>query len=265
MSSYDVNAWLQAIFRWLHVFAGILWIGQTYLFNFFEKNFEKSLNDENEVGKLWMVHGGGFYYVEKQNFRQQMPSPLHWFKWEAALTWISGVVLLTLVYYMGGILIEPEMDFTYAVGAGVGVIVAGWFVYDLLLRSPIGKNEMLFGALSFLILVGTHYFLSQSLSSRAAFFHIGALLGTIMVANVWQRILPAQRKILRMMEEGKEPDTSILAKGPQRSRHNSFMVIPLVFIMISTHYPTITYGNEYSTLVLGMVIVAGWGVARLFR
>jgi uncharacterized membrane protein len=263
MTDYEMQAWIQAIVRWLHVFAGILWVGQTYLFNFLEKNLQGKEDDGKVAGNLWMVHGGGFFYVEKQKFRRQMPTPLHWFKWEAAFTWISGMILLVLVYYMGGILAEPGVDFTLALSTGVGVLVLGGIAYDVLLRSPIGKNEIFFAALSFFLVIGIHYWLSQVLSSRAAFFHIGALFGTIMAANVWLHIIPAQRKIIRTMAEGLEPDMALLAHAPQRSKQNSFMVVPLIFIMISNHYPAISYGNEHSTIILGLILIFGWGAAKL--
>jgi uncharacterized membrane protein len=219
----------------------------------------------NIVGNLWMVHGGGFYLVEKQKLPEIMPRKLHWFKWEAATTWLSGLVLILLTYYMGGLLVEPEMSYSLAAGVGIGVVVVGWTAYDLLVLSPLGKHDAAIAAIGFVVLVGLSYGLRQVMSSRAAYMHLGFLIGTIMAANVWMRILPSQRKMLAAMNEGKQPEASISARGPQRSKHNSFMVVPLIFIMISNHYPTISYGNDYSWLVFGVMLLCGWGAAKVVR
>ncbi len=265
MDVYELAAWIQASVRWIHVFAAILWIGQTYLFNFLERNLEARQGEENVAGTLWMVHGGGFYFLEKQKVPKLMPQTLHWFKWEAAATWISGVVLLGLLYYWGGFLVEPTQNYAVAAAVGVGVMGVGWVVYDGMVRSPLGRHEAAFSAISLLLLLGVHYGLTQVLSSRAAFIHVGALMGTIMAANVWLRILPSQRTMIAAAKAGKRPDPASMATGPLRSKHNSYMVVPLVFIMISNHYPTLSYGHDYSTVILGGLILVGWGVARLLR
>jgi uncharacterized membrane protein len=264
MESYNLLATLQLIVRWMHVFAVILWIGQTYLFNFLEKNLEPS--DEPEVlGKLWMVHGGGLYRVEKQRFADFMPATLHWFKWEAAGTWLTGATLIALAYYVDGLLIEPGMDYTVAAGAGIGAILLGWFVYDGLVRSPLGKSPRLFAVVGLGLILALHYGFLQVMSSRAAFIHVGAVLGTIMAANVWVRILPAQTRMLAFIGTGERPDPGLSATGPMRSRHNSYTVIAVVAVMIGNHYPSISYGSDFSTIILGAMILVGWGVARLFR
>lgn len=265
MTLYDINAWLQAVVRWIHVFAVILWIGQTYLFNFFERNLRQNEGDEKIIGNLWMVHGGGFYFLEKHRFQEKMPYPLHWFKWEAAATWLSGAVLITLVYYTGGLLVEPEMSFGLGAAFGIGSILLGWIIYDGLVRSSLGKNEIAFATVSLLLIIGVHLLLKEFLSSRAAFIHIGALIGTIMTNNVWNRILPAQKKIIKIASTGKSPDPSLAGTGPLRSKHNTYLALPLVFIMISNHYPTISYGNDYSSIVLGLIMLVGWGIARIIR
>lgn len=265
MSSYDLQAWAQAIVRWIHVFAAILWIGQTYLFNFFERSLERKGVASHVAGNLWLVHGGGFYFVEKQKQPQLMPQTLHWFKWEAATTWLSGAVLIVLTYYLGGILVDPERSYTMGVAAGVGSLIIGWLVYDLLVRSPLGQHERMFALVGLGLIVGMHAILLQVLTSRAAYTHIGAVLGTIMAANVWMRILPSQRRMIAAVEAGGTPDSALSATGPQRSKHNSYMVIPLVFVMISNHYPTISYGNTYSGLVLAAITIVGWWAAGRFR
>jgi len=266
MDALDPAEWLKLILRWTHVFAAILWIGQTYLFIFFEKNLVADANtNPNIVGNLWMVHGGGFYLVEKQKNPEIMPRTLHWFKWEAATTWASGLLLMIVTYYMGGLLVEPEQSFNVALAAGIGTVVLGWVLYDLMVISPLGKHDLAVAAIGLVVLVAVSWGLRQVMSSRAAYMHVGFLVGTIMAANVWMRILPSQRKMLAAAREGKAPEPSLKARGPQRSRHNSFMVVPLVFIMISNHYPTISYGSDYSWLILGVVLVGGWVAAKFLR
>lgn len=289
--------WLQAVVRWIHVFAAILWIGQTYLFNFFEANLEPVAatgigeagdqpdeasgrersasasaskadapsDRDNVAGSLWMVHGGGFYLLEKQRLPELMPRTLHWFKWEAAGTWISGAVLIGLTYYMGGLLVEPGMSYWTAAAAGVGSIVAGWFAYDWLLRSPVGRNEALFAVVGLGLVVALHAGLEQVMSARSAWIHVGAVLGTIMAANVWLRILPSHHDMLAVAERGEVPDPSLMELGPQRSRHNSYTVVPLVFVMIGNHYPTISYAHPHAPWILAAVFVAGWAAARWMR
>ena len=265
MSSYEMTEWVKLIARWIHVFAGILWIGQTYLFNFMERNFERDdQTPDNVRGNLWMVHGGGLYHVEKQKFRVNMPQTLHWFRWEAMITWLSGFVLILLTYYMGGLLVEPGMDYWTATWTAIGTIVAAWVLYDLMVESPLGKNEYLVAVIGFAGILGITYLFCQVMAGRAAYMHVGALFGTIMVANVWIRILPSQSKMLAAAEAGQRPDEKLSTRGPLRSKHNSYMVIPLVFLMISNHFPTIAYGHEYNWIILGVLVLLGWGAAKLF-
>lgn len=263
--SYEIEAWLQAAVRWFHIFAGIMWIGQTYLFIYMEKNFEHVDDPAKEGGNLWLVHGGGFYHVDKYRFRADMPRKLHWFKWEAGLTWLSGMLLLSLTYYMGGLLVEPEGSFSAAFLSGGALIVFGWLIYDVAAKSALGKDDRIFGVLGLVLTLAVHYGLTQVMSGRSAFMHIGVLFGTIMVANVWLRILPAQRKMIAALNSGDSLDSSLKTLGPKRSRHNAFMVIPVVFIMISNHYPVITYAHDNSTMILAAVIAAGWTAAFIMR
>ncbi|MBI4057156.1 MAG: urate hydroxylase PuuD [Elusimicrobia bacterium] len=270
MDLSQINEWLNLIVRWFHVVAGITWIGQTYLFNWMEKTLtppEDSRSRKNIAGELWMVHGGGFYLVEKQKVPEIMPKTLHWFKWEAALTWISGILLLIIVYYMGGLMVEPDsrVSEAAAIGIGVGVLVMGWIAYNLLWRSPLGKNEVLGATLCLFLVMGLTYELSHLLSPRAAYMHIGAMFGTIMAANVWMIILPAQTKMIAATKVGKTPDRSLAARAKRCSKHNTYMSIPLIFLMISSHFPTASYGSDYNWVILGGLILLGWGAARLMR
>ncbi len=265
----NVTEWLNSIARWIHVFAGIMWVGSTYYFTWLDGRLteeEKAGLATGEQAQVWMVHSGGFYVVEKQ--KKPGPRELHWFRWEAALTWLSGMVLLIHGYYMGSYLIDTDVrDISQGMGIaiGVGLIIVAWIVYDLLVLSPLGRNELLFAAISYVLIIVAAYVLTHMLSGRAAYIHVGAMFGTIMVANVWQRILPAQRRMIAAVSEGKEPDQSLAARAKLRSKHNTFMAVPVVFLMISNHYPVTTYGHDYNWVVLSIVVLLGWGAAKIIR
>ena len=270
MEWYQIHALLSLLFRWFHVIAGIAWIGQTFLFNWMEKTLPKEIDpnaDNNVSGQLWMVHGGGFYYVEKQKIPKLMPQTLHWFKWESALTWISGMFLLIIVYYMGGLMLEAGTEMTDSTAniIGLGTLLFSYAVYYLLWSSPLGKNEIVGSTISFLLTIALFIGLDQIFSSRAAMMHIGAAFGTIMTANVWMIILPAQRKMIAATEKGETPDMSLAGKARRCSKHNTYMSIPVIFIMISNHFPTITYGNNHNWLILGGFILFGWLAAKWMR
>ncbi|HEY8132556.1 MAG TPA: urate hydroxylase PuuD [Thermoanaerobaculia bacterium] len=259
--SYQIHEWLNLAIRWTHVFAGIMWIGQTYFFTWLDHTL-------NEEGHVWMVHSGGFYVVEKQGAGVLLPQKLHWFKWEAALTWISGVLLLILVYYAGGLMVDDsvrQMSVSTAVALSVILIIVSWFVYDLLWISPLQKNEAAGIAISYILLVAAIYGVSRLFSGRAAYMQIGAMLGTFMAANVWVRILPAQRQLIAAAQEGRQPDLRLADRAKQRSKQNTFMVLPVVFIMISNHFPVATYGNRYNWIILAALVLVGWGAAKVIR
>ena len=270
MEWYKIHEILNLVFRWFHIVAGISWIGQTYLFNWMEKTLPLEVDpdaDDNVSGQLWMVHGGGFYLVEKQSKPKIMPRTLHWFKWESALTWMSGFFLLIIVYYMGGLMLEPDSEMSELTASliGISVLVLGFGFYRLLWSSPLGKNEYVGTTVSFLLIIGLFIGLDQIFSSRAAMFHIGALLGTIMAANVWMIILPAQRKMIAAVEKNEKPNMLLAAKAKSCSKHNTFMSVPVILIMISSHFPVITYGNTNNWLMLGGFILIGWAVAKWMR
>jgi len=262
------SEWLNLLLRWFHVFAAILWIGQTWLFTWFEAHFEPSPERSNSAGELWMVHSGGFYKVEKHMAPLVLPRALHWFRWEAALTWMSGMGLLLLVYYAGGLLVDDrvaDIGVGTAASIGLAVLASSWFVYDALCRTPLGRSERGLAASGFLLIVGLAFGLTRVLSGRAAYMHVGAVLGTLMAANVWVRILPAQRRMIALVEGGGTNDPALGAQAKLRSKHNTFMVIPLVFIMLSSHFPTLTYGHRYNWLVLGGFVLLGFLAAKVVR
>jgi uncharacterized membrane protein len=217
-------------------------------------------------GELWMVHSGGFYQVEKRRMGPGlMPDTLHWFRWEAALTWLSGFLLLIVVYYLtGGVyLLDPAVSgigVGAAIAIGLGTLIVGWLVYDLLWLSPLARGDgRAATVVSCTLLLGVIWGLCHLLSGRAAYLHVGALLGTIMVANVWMRVLPAQRRMIAATRAGREPDHTLGLQAKHRSTHNSYVTFPVIAIMLSIHYPR-TYGHELNWLVLVLLFVVGMGV-----
>jgi uncharacterized membrane protein len=260
------SEWINLFARWFHVFTGILWIGQTYLFTWMDGEFTREENLEGAAGQVWMVHSGGFYVVEKQ--KKPGTRKLHWFRYEALLTWVSGMVLLTLVYYLGGALIDRDVrDLSLGAGVaiGLGTLLAAWVVYDLICLTPLVRSGVLFAVVAYLMIVGVSYGLTQVFSGRAAYIHLGAMFGTIMMANVWMRILPAQRKMIAAVKEGRQPDETLAARAKQRSKHNTYMVVPVVFTMISNHFPSATYGDKYNWAILSALVLLGWGAAHIIR
>src|SRR5262245_5248927 len=214
-------------------------------------------------GYAWLLHSGGFYIVERRKLPPgQLPSPIHWFKWEAALTFLTGFPLLILVYYMtGGVyLVDPAVSSITpgrAVMLGIGLLIVSWAVYDLLWTSPLARGTGLAAiVVSWVLLFAVVYGLTHVLSGRAAFIHTGAMLGTIMAANVWMRIMPAQRDQIAAATAGRTPDPTLSTRAKQRSTHNSYVTFPVVFMMLSNHYP-VTYGHRLSWLVLSLLIVVG--------
>ncbi len=259
--NYVVREWLNLAVRWTHVFAAIMWVGQTYFFTWLDHAFQSEK-------QIWMVHSGGFYIVDKQKRPELRNQTLHWFKWEAAFTWLSGIVLLILVYYTGGIMVDDSvhaMSNGTAVAISVGMILAGWFVYDLLWITPLAKNEVAGTVLSYILLVGAIIATTRLFSGRAAYMQIGAMLGTFMAFNVWVRIIPAQQQLIAAVKAGTEPDMRLADRARQRSKQNTFIVLPVVFIMISNHFPVATYGSQYNWLVLSGLVLAGWAVAKVIR
>lgn len=256
--------WLQLALRWSHVFAGILWIGQTYLFTFLDRCFEDS--EENPGGEVFLVHSGGFYRVEKRTTLATMPRTLHWFKYEAAYTWLSGLTLLVLVYHMGGLMgADPDQSRWPAIAWGLGAIGVAWIAYDQLWQRALGRFDRAAVFLSYAALVAIAGTLLHVMSARAAYMHVGALMGTVMVANVWERILPSQRRMVAAVRRGETPDPALGAMAKARSKHNTFLVVPVVFTMIASHFPIATYGSDHPLGVLAALIVVGWAAAWWVR
>lgn len=266
---FDVGEWLNLAIRWLHLTAGIAWIGSSFYFVWLD-NHLKAPAEGDASGELWSVHGGGFYHNQKyQVAPSQMPERLHWFKWEAYFTWISGFSLLVLVYYVGAqnFLIDPAkaaLSPPAAIGIGLAALVVGWLVYDGLCRSPVGSSNVALGIFWFACLLFAATLLNSLFSARAAYMHVGAIIGTVMVANVFLIIIPNQRKVVADLIAGRTPNPALGAAAKQRSLHNNYMTLPVLFIMISPHYP-MTYGAERPWLVLALLGLTGVAVRHVFN
>lgn len=267
--------WAGLVLRWTHLIAGIAWIGSSFYFIWLDAHLERVLvgapeaaRDPDLEGSLWMVHSGGFYRVERRKVGPgRMPARLHWFKWEALITWVSGALLLGLLYYgTGGLyLTDPlvsSLSPRAATWIGLAVLAGGWALYDALWSSLGERRPRVALAISLVALGALVVILCSTLSGRAAYVHVGAVLGTIMVANVWARILPAQTAMIRATEEGRTPDFTLGDKAKLRSVHNSYLTFPVLFAMISNHFPG-TWGTPHRALVLGLLIGLGMGARHL--
>ncbi|GGY82397.1 urate hydroxylase PuuD [Pseudoduganella plicata] len=267
--------WLNLLVRWLHIITGIAWIGASFYFVWLDNSIRppapgSDLAKKGVMGELWAVHGGGFYNPQKYLVAPaELPKELHWFKWEAYSTWLSGFALLTIAYYFNAqaMMIDRSVaDLTamQSVGIGLGFLVAGWIVYDLLCRSPLGKHDLWFGIVVFALLVAAAWALTHLLSGRAAYIHVGAMIGTIMVANVAMLIIPGQRKMVAAMQAGGKPDPIHGLRAKQRSVHNNYFTLPVLFIMISNHY-AMTYQHAHAWLVLAFIMAAGVFIRHFFN
>ncbi|MBV1906870.1 MAG: urate hydroxylase PuuD [Pseudomonadales bacterium] len=269
MEAYILE-WTNLLLRWLHVITGIAWIGSSFYFVWLDNHLLPPLDKNRALaGEVWSVHGGGFYQARKYRLAPEiMPDPLHWFKWEAYSTWISGFLLLTLVYWYGAetYLIDPsraDLSKTSAVFTGLGGLILGWVIYDLMCRSPLASNDGLLGTGIILLLTTAAYGFCQLFGGRGAFIHFGAMIGTIMVANVFFIIIPGQKKIVSAASKGETPDPTPGIKGKQRSVHNTYLTLPVLFVMISNHY-AFTYSGEYNWIVLLGIALLGVLVRAFF-
>ena len=267
--------WLNLVVRWLHVITGIAWIGASFYFVWLDNNIRppapgSALAAKGVSGELWAVHGGGFYNPQKYLVAPaELPKELHWFKWEAYSTWLSGFALLTIVYYFNAqaMMVDKavaDLSSLQAIGIGLASLVLGWTVYDLLCRSRLGQRDLAFGLVMFAFLVASAALLNHFLSGRAAYIHVGAMIGTIMVANVLMLIIPGQRKMVAAMAAGGKPDPIHGLRAKQRSVHNNYFTLPVLFIMISNHY-AMTYRHQHAWAVLAAIMAAGVLIRHFFN
>lgn len=240
--------YVQMVTRWLHVVVGILWIGHLYFFNFVNSQLVKTYDADSK----------------KKVVPELMPRALYWFRWGAAWTWLSGLILASLVYYQAKIMVPPDSPYSNRTASliAIGIIVVIFFVYDILWK--VVKNEKVGAIISYILTVALLYALSNIFTERALYIHLGAFFGTIMMMNVWMRIWPAQKKIIAGIKgTGPAPDASVAAMAGLRSKHNTYMSVPLIFAMISNHYPTV-YGEKNSWIFMAVVILLGWLLVRFF-
>lgn len=261
-----IGEWLNLLFRWGHLVVGAAWIGASFYFNWLNHQIRAPEGGAQPglKGELWAVHGGAFYRVLKlDGAPEQLPGTLHWFKHEAYFTWVTGVLLLGATYWMNAqsYMVDPskiELSPSVAVGIGVGTLVGGWLVYDALCRA-LARWPMALAWLGFALVVGVALILDQVLSPRAAYIHVGAMLGTIMAANVFFVIIPGQRAMVDAMIAGRPPDVSRGEAGAMRSLHNNYLTFPVLFIMVSNHYP-VTWGHAHGPLILAAISLSAIAV-----
>ena len=262
--------WLDLIVRWIHIIVGIAWIGTSFYFNWLDSKLDRSTIKDDIEGELWSVHSGGFYNINKlKGPPKQFPKELHWFKWEAYTTWISGFVLLIIVYYLNSesILIDKKINdistFT-AIIISVTFLLGSWFIYDFLCKSKLINNTLTFSLICLILASLLSYVLTKIYGSRAAYIHVGACLGTIMAANVFLVIIPSQKNMVNSALENKKPDLKKGISAKNRSIHNNYITLPVLFIMISSHFP-FTYGHKYNWLILILISIIGASVRHYFN
>ncbi len=258
--------WLNIVIRVLHITFGIAWIGASFYFVFLENALNRKENVRDELaGNLWAIHGGGFYYLEKyKGAPKTIPKHLHWFKYEAYFTWISGFALLFIIYYFNAsaMLIDAnvmKLTSTQAIAISIGSFIVGWLAYDQLCKSPLRKHSLLFTITGILLLVGFAWFYSTVFSGRAAFIHFGAMVGSIMVANVFFVIIPSQKAMVTAAKKGQLPDPQKGKNALFRSIHNNYFTLPVLFVMVSNHFPS-TFGHEYQWIVLAAISLGSAGI-----
>jgi uncharacterized membrane protein len=253
--------WLNIMGRWIHVIAGIMWVGNSMLFNWLDRSLiPPDDKDSRQIGKTWLLHGGGFYFVEKYT-SDQTPPVLHWFKWQAYTTWVTGFILLVAVYYAdgGAFLLPSGSDWAegHALWLGLGMVFGGFAVYDLAWRTPLAKRHgTLFGILSLAVLFAAVYGIHQVFNGRSAYLHVGAMLGTFMAGNVFLHITPSQKKLIGQIEAGGGYNKEMSVRAKTRSIHNNYFTFPMIFTMISNHFAGL-FGHELNWLILIIIMLAG--------
>jgi uncharacterized membrane protein len=263
--------WVDFALRWLHVIAGIAWIGSSFYFVHLDSSLQRRDGlPDGAGGEAWQVHGGGFYHMVKYLVAPaRMPDQLTWFKWEAYTTWISGFFLLVVLYYASAelYLVDPlafANPVWVAVAVSLALLILGWIVYDVLCRSPLGASEAGLSAAGFVFLVALAWLCTQLFSGRGAYMQMGALIGTIMVANVFFVIIPNQKKVVAALLSGQKPDLALGEQAKQRSMHNNYLTLPVVFLMISNHYP-MSFASRWNWVIFALVLVVGAVIRHFYN
>ena len=262
--------WLDLIVRWIHIIVGIAWIGTSFYFNWLDSRLDRETDNKDIDGELWSVHSGGFYHINKlKGPPKKFPKELHWFKWEAYTTWISGFALLIIIYYLNAesMMIDKNVNninsFT-AIVISLSFLAASWLIYDFLCKSNLINNTILFSTVCLIVAIIISFLLTKIYGSRAAYIHVGASLGTIMAANVFRVIIPSQKNMVNAALANKEPDLQKGLSAKIRSIHNNYLTLPVLFIMISSHFP-FTYGHKYNWLILAVISIIGALVRHYFN
>ena len=269
--TYVFFEWTEFLVRWFHVITGIAWIGSSFYFIALDLSLRNSGQIPKEShGEAWQVHGGGFYRIIKYLVApSKMPNELTWFKWEAYGTWISGFLLLAIVYYLSAELYMIDMEKfdisqTDAILISIFGIILGWIIYDQICKYTVNQNLNILALFILLVFTFFSWFFFQVFSYRGAFIQIGSMLGTIMVANVLMIIIPGQKKVVNSLLKGEKPDPKHGATAKQRSLHNNYLTLPVIFIMISNHYPVI-YATKFSWIIISLIIIVGALIRHYFN
>lgn len=263
--------WINFIGRWLHVITAVAWIGSSFYFIHLDLSLRRHPHSpDGAAGEAWQIHGGGFYHMTKYLVAPpRLPEELTWFKWEAYTTWLSGFFLMCVLYYRGADLFLVDADVLallpwQAAAISVAALAAGWLAYDGLCRSPLGRNDAALAVAGFALLVATAWGLTQIFSGRGALLQMGALIGTMMAANVFLVIMPNQRKTIAAMLRSEAPDPMLGKKAKQRSLHNNYLTLPVIFLMVSNHYPLAT-STRYNWVIVALVLVVGAAIRHFFN
>jgi uncharacterized membrane protein len=263
--------WFAFAVRWLHVITAIAWIGSSFYFIALDLGLKKSPNlPAGAYGEEWQVHGGGFYHIQKYSVApENMPNHLTWFKWESYATWLSGAAMLMIVYWLGAelYLIDPakaDLSVFQAIIISAGSLLVGWVVYDFLCKSALGNNPTGLMLLLFVVLVVMSWGYNQIFTGRAAMLHLGAFTATIMSANVFLIIMPNQRIVVKDLKEGRTPDPKYGKIAKLRSTHNNYLTLPVLFLMLSNHYP-LAFATEYTWIIASLVFLTGVTIRHYFN
>jgi len=267
----QISEWISQVLRWVHVITAVAWIGSSFYFIHLDLSLKKREGLAAGVGgEAWQVHGGGFYNMRKYLVAPpELPKELTWFKWESYSTWITGFFLIVWVYYLNADLytIDPAVRVLQpwqAAAIGIGGLALGWLVYDGLCRSPLGKNDVLLGVVLFFYILAAAYVFTLLFNGRAAFLHTGAMIATWMTASVFFVIIPNQKKVVNTLLAGGTPDPMLGKQAKQRSTHNNYLTLPVIFLMLSNHYP-LAWSSRYSVAIVGLIVIAGAVIRHFFN